>query len=98
MANNTGSNPVFIDTFGGDVTIGTGVVIVTSIVMEGATAGDTATFIDSQGVEVLRLSNGVNGASAIWTPSEPFKFPNGLIMDDSASSLAAGDFILVYKV
>ena len=97
MANSTVTNPVYIDTFGGDVTISTDQVTVVSIVMEGASAGDTATFIDNEAKEVLRLSNAANGASAIWSPSEPFRFANGLIFDDSASSLAANDFVWVYK-
>jgi len=50
--------------------------------VEGASAGDIATFIDENCNEVLRLS-----------PARPFLF-NGLTFDDSASDLAAGDFIM----
>ena len=95
MANQLTGNPVVIDTFGADVVINANKVTVTSIVMEGATAGDTATFLDRDGNEVLRLSNDIATASKVWTPAEPFKF-NGLTFDDSASDLAANDFIFIY--
>jgi len=95
MANQTSGNPVVIDTFGSDVTISSNKVQVTSIVMEGATAGDTATFLDRDGNEVLRLSNSIGSASVVWSPAEAFRF-NGLTFDDSASSLAANDFVFIF--
>ena len=95
MANDTGLNPARIDTFGSDVTISDRQVSVLSIVVEGASAGDTATFIDKNGNEVLRLSVAAAGGSVIWSPARPFLF-NGLTFDDSASDLAAGDFIYVF--
>ena len=95
MANQTTGNPVVIDTFGADVVISANKVTVTSIVMEGATAADTATFIDRDGNEVLRLSNEIGGASAIWSPAEPFTF-NGLTFDDSESDLAGSDFVYIF--
>jgi len=94
MANNMG-NPVTIDTFGSDVVISDRQVSVVSIVMEGATAGDTATFIDANGREVLRLSNSIGLASVVWSPAKPFLF-NGLTFDDSASSLSANDFVFIF--
>lgn len=99
MANNTDQNPNVIDTFSADVNIGgtKGTpAIVSSIVMEGASAGDTATFIDEDGTEVLRLSNTVAGGSVVWTPAEPFIFQKGLTFDDSASSLDTNDFIFIF--
>lgn len=96
MGNNTNTNPIVIDTFGSDVTIGTGTVVVKSIVMEGASAGDTATFIDKDNVEVLRLSNAAGGGSQVWSPAKPFAFQRGLIFDDDASSLTTNDFIFIY--
>ena len=101
MANQATSsrNPNVIDTFGADVIIGgtSGVrQIVSSIVLEGATAGDTATFIDGSGNEVLRLSTTANNGSIVWSPAVPFSFSNGLTFDDSASSLASNDFVFVY--
>lgn len=98
MANSTTTNPVVIDTYTADVVVSRTPITVTSIVMEGASSGDTATFIEGHGgtAEVLRLSNGANGASVVWTPAEPFTFNNGLIFDDSASSLATNDFIFIY--
>ena len=95
MANQLTGNPVVIDTFGADVVISANKVQVLSIVMEGATAGDTATFLDRDGNEVLRLSNDIGTASKVWSPAEAFRF-NGLTFDDSASDLAASDFIFVY--
>lgn len=98
MVNSVTSNPIVIDTFGSDVTISTTAVKVKSIVMEGASAGDTATFIVGNGGsrEVLRLSNTVASASIPWAPSGGFTFQDGLIFDDSASDLASGDFIFIY--
>lgn len=95
MANQTTGNPVVIDTFGSDVAVSTNKVTVNSIVMEGATAGDTATFLDRDGNEVLRLSNTANGGSIVWSPAVPFTF-NGLTFDDSGSSLAANDFVFIF--
>ena len=95
MANDLSSNPVRIDTFGADAEISDRNVSVVSIVMEGATAGDTATFLDKNGGEVLRLSNSIGSASAVWSPAKPFMF-NGLTFDDSASDLAGGDFIFIF--
>jgi len=95
MANDLSSNPVRIDTFGSDAEIADRNVSVVSIVMEGATAGDTATFIDMNGGEVLRLSTGVNAQSIVWSPAKPFLF-NGLTFDDSASDLASGDYVFVF--
>jgi len=97
MANQTTSNPVVIDTYTADVVISANRVCVSSIIMEGAAAGDTATFLDKNANEVLRLSNTANGGSIVWSPAEPFTF-NGLTFDDSASSLAANDFIYIYLV
>ncbi len=99
MANSTSTNPIVIDTYTADVVVSTGRITVSSIVMEGASAGDTATFIEGRpggSVEVLRLSNTVNGGSIVWTPSVPFTFQHGLTFDDSASSLATNDFIFIY--
>ena len=98
MANNVNMNPIRIDTFGADVIINSGQAVVNSIVMEGASAGDTAVFIDTDGEEVLRLSNSADGASAIWSPAAPHRFKSGLIFDDSASSLSAGDFVFIFLV
>jgi len=97
MANQLTGNPIVIDTYSADVVISANRVRVASIVMEGATAGDTATFLDKNANEVLRLSNTANGGSIVWSPAVPFEF-NGLTFDDSASSLAANDFIYIYLV
>lgn len=99
LTSNQSTNPIVIDTFGVDTIIDTGPVTVTSIVAEGATTvGKTATFIDNNATEVLRLSTRVASASAIWTPpnKEAFTFQNGLRFDDSASGLASGDYVFIY--
>ncbi len=90
------TNPVVINEFGGDVTISDNLVIVSSIVVEGASAGDTVVFTDKGGTEVLRLSGTVGGGSIVWTPPKGFRFNEGLRFDDSASSLSEGDFVFVY--
>jgi hypothetical protein len=95
-ANSTNGNPRVIDTFGSDVTVFAGPMAVVSIVVEGATAGDTVVFINSSGQEVLRLSNTADGGSIVWTPAEPFVFDGGLIFDESASSLAENDFVFIF--
>jgi len=95
MANQLTGNPRVIDTFGSDVTVSTTSVKVTSIVLEGASAGDTAVFNDSNGNEVLRLSNSAANGSVVWSPSKPQRF-KGLTFDDTASSLAANDFVFIY--
>ena len=85
-----------IDTFGANVSISAGEIWVNSIIMEGATAGDTAVFIDNSGTEVMRLSNDIGTASKVWTPAKSQRFSNGFIFDDSASGLSASDFIFIY--
>ena len=97
MANSLYTNPIVIDTFGADVTIAAGQIVVTEITMMGATAADTVTFIDNDTVPCLKLSNDIGGATKHWKPAKPFRFSNGVVFDDSASDLAANDFILIYK-
>jgi len=97
MANQLTGNPRVIDTFTGDVTVSASHVIVSSIVMEGASAGDTAVFNNSDGLEVLRLSNPVANGSIVWSPAQPIEF-KGLTFDNTASSLGAGDFVFIYLV
>lgn len=97
MANSTTGNPIVIDTFGADVTISSGFVRVNLIIATGFTSNKTVTFIDNDGNRIMNFE--VPAAeSKIISPAEPFVFPNGMIFDDSASDLAAGDFVYVYKV
>ena len=95
MANVVNNNHIKIDTFGADVTIISGPGWLSSITMEGASAGDTATFINGDGEEILRVSNAADSASFSWSPAEPEFFEKGVVFDDSASSLAANDFVFV---
>jgi len=95
MANlNKGAN-IRIDTFGSDVTIGAGRVTVNCMIITAYTSAKTVTFIDSAGTTALVLEI-PSGATGQLTPSKPITFPNGLIFDDSASELAAGDFIFMW--
>lgn len=96
MGNSLNTNPVVINTVGTDITVGTGAVSVSSIVMEDTTNKDTATFIDNNGVEVLRLSANAANVSEIWTPAEPHTFQNGLILDKSASTFATGGKMFIF--
>jgi hypothetical protein len=95
-ANDTGSNNVRIDTFGADVEIASGRVQIKSIIITAYSSAKTITFIDSSNAKVMVLEC-PSGYSINWTPSEPVTFYNGIKFDDSASDLAANDFIFVFK-
>ncbi len=95
------TNPIVINAFGNDIIISDGPVTVSSIVLDSASAGDTAVFIDRSGNEAIRLANNygddTNHGSVVWSPprGKPFKF-DGLRFDDSASGLGDGDYVFVY--
>jgi len=94
MANSVGTNPVRLDTFGADVTIkATGRVVVDSIVITGYTDPKTVTFIDAAGAVVLVAECAAAGTESV---SGPLTFTNGLIFDDDASDVAAGDFVFIF--
>ena len=95
MANNLSGNNKRIDTFGADVTIGTNPVYVIAIVATGYTSNKTVTFINNDGGEELCFEVPANGSSQ-FIPSEAVCFRDGLIFDDSASDLAAGDKLFVF--
>jgi outer membrane protein assembly factor BamB len=95
MANNLTTNPMFLDTFTGDVTIGSKNVKILSIIITAYSSNKTVTFIDSNGVEVWRTEVAA-GQSITWEPARSFIFRDGFIFDESESDLAAGDRIFVF--
>jgi hypothetical protein len=95
MANATTGGVRRIDTFGSDVTIDAGVITVYSIYITVYTTAKTITFIDNDAANILVVEVAA-GATGQITPAKPVRFPNGLIFDDSASDLGAGDFIFIY--
>ena len=98
MANNVNINPAYIDTAGGDVTISSGIVTVSLMSLtDNAGAAKKVVFIDNDSNVVAVIQAAANGTS-LWDPAEPFCFQNGLIYDDSASSVANNDIVLVYRV
>jgi hypothetical protein len=84
-----------IDTFGSDVVIDTKIIEVFAIYITAYTSAKTITFIDNDAAVVLVLEVAA-GSTAQITPAKPIKFSNGLTFDDSASDLAAGDFIFIF--
>ncbi len=96
-ANDVDSTPRRIDTFGADVTIRAGSVSVTSILVTAYSTIKTVTFIDSSAAVVLVIEVPV-GSTVAWPQygDKAIQFTNGLIYDDSASDVAAGDFIFVW--
>jgi len=93
-ANTVGTNPIRIDTFGADVTIkSSGRLNVDAIVLTAYTSAKTVTFIDASGANCL-VAEVPTGETV--TISGPLQFSNGLVFDDSASDLAAGDFIFIF--
>jgi hypothetical protein len=95
MANDNSGPIVRIDTFGADVVIGAGYARVSMILVTAYSSAKSVAFIDSSGGEVMKLEC-PSGETYSVTFSQPFDFQNGLIFDDSASDLAAGDKLYVY--
>ncbi len=96
MANSLTTNPVYIDVAGADVTVASGPAWITQIsVTEDNSAAAKVVFIDNDD-NVVAVIQVAQNATSYWTPASPFMFANGLIYDDSASSVDNGDQILVY--
>jgi hypothetical protein len=96
-ANDVANTPKRIDTFGSDVAIITGRGWVENLTITAYTSAKTVTFIDDDGDECLVLE--VPAGYTISWPTEgaaPKEFANGFNFDDSASDLAANDFIFVW--
>ena len=97
MANDTSGYPIRIDTFGADVTISDKRIRIHKILITAYTSGKTVTFIDADAANVLVLECPV-GETISWPDGDDGAlFGNGLTYDDSASDLAAGDFIFIWK-
>jgi len=97
-ANDTTNTPMRIDTFGSDVVISTGRSWIENIVITAYTSAKTVTFIDDDGGVVLVIECPA-GYTVTW-PNDgtgPKEFTNGINFDDSASGLAASDFIFIWK-
>ena len=95
MANITAGGIRKLDTFGADVVIDAGVYTLNAMYITAYTSAKTSTFLDNDAVVILVLEVAA-GATGQITPSKPIRFPNGLTFDDSASDLAAGDFVFLY--
>jgi len=96
MANTLGTFPIAIDTFGADVTIGSKIVVIHSMYITAYTSAKTVTFIDLSGNKCF-VAEVPSGQTLPIEPAKPLRFSNGLIFDDSASDLAAGDFIFIFS-
>ena len=98
MANVLTGNPVYIDDVGADITVSDGIVTVSMItVSEDNSAAAKVVFIDNDS-NVMVVIQVAQNATQIWTPAQPHCFQNGLIYDESASSIDDGDIVLVYIV
>lgn len=80
-----------IDTFGSDVVIDVHRVIVDKMYITAYTTAKTVTFINQSGVNALVFECPAGETVVI----EGWVFPEGATFDDSASDLAAGDFIFI---
>lgn len=94
MANHIGDRHAVIDTFGADVTLKSGECKVLLITIYAAGAGELATFIDNSGQIVFMVSAGTGLVDSIMMPT-PIGV-DGLVFDDSASTLEAGDALVVH--
>jgi hypothetical protein len=96
-ANDLDSNPNRIDTFGADAVIHASSIQIKNITITAYTSAKNIVFIDADGDICLVLVCPA-GESVSWPPagSGPVTFANGITFDDSASELAAGDYIFVF--
>jgi len=96
MANSLGTSPIRIDTFGADVVVSSVGISVQAMIITAYTSAKTVTFIDAAGVNVLVVEVALGTTLSLIFP-KPIRFSNGLTFDDSASDLAAGDFIFIFR-
>ena len=80
-----------IDTFGADVTIDLHRLVAEHIIVTAYTSAKTVTFIDQSAAVALVFE--VPAGETVHI--EGWVFPEGAIFDQSASDLAAGDFIFI---
>ena len=100
-ANDMTKTPLRIDTFGADVTIDTGRIFISTIVITAYSSAKTVTFINSD-AEVVLVIECPSGETVTWPSAKAVhprgvEFAEGFIFDDSASDLAANDFIFIWK-
>jgi len=95
MANVLTQNPITIDTFGADVSISQCKIRIAGIYVTALSSDKNVVFIDASANKVLDLRV-ASGTTAQFTPGKPVEFTNGLIYDDSASSVASNDLITVF--
>jgi hypothetical protein len=97
-ANNLSGVPIVVDTFGSDVEIFPNRVEVETIVITAYTSDKTITFIDSVNGNPVLVLECPAGSTISWPVDGKSKpFPLGMDFDDSASDLAAGDFIFIWR-
>lgn len=96
MANDTGGYPIRIDTFGADVTISAGRVLIRRILITAYSSTKTITFIDADAGKVCVLECPAGETIELFD-KDGILFKNGLTFDDSESDLAANDFIFIWK-
>lgn len=95
MANELSRDPIRIDSFTADVTLSTGPCNLICMLVTAYTTAKTVTFIDSAAANVL-IFEVAAGTTAQITPPKSLRFETGLVLDQSATELAAGDFIFAW--
>ena len=96
MANDTSGYPVRIDTFGDDVAVSAKRYLLRRMIITAYTTVKTITFIDANAAVCLVLECPA-GETIEIADRDGLLFANGITFDDSASDLAAGDFIFMWK-
>lgn len=96
-ANDVTKVPMRIDTFGADVTIKARNFHLKRMVITAYTSAKTVTFLNGRG-DVCLVLEVPTGSTINWpNTDDPVSFPEGFIFDDSASDLAANDFIFIWE-
>ena len=94
MANKVTRRYASLDTFGADVDLKTGDAHVLSITVVAAGGAKAAHFINADGDKVFAVS-APTGEARTYSPAEPVRV-FGLTYDDSESSTASGDYVIVH--
>ena len=96
MANDTTGTPIRIDTFGADVSISAKRFLMRRMIVTAYSSAKTVTFLDADDAVMLVLECPA-GETIMIDDEKGILFDNGLKFDDSASDLAANDFIFIWK-
>ena len=97
MANDLNTNPVFLDTFTGDVTITADPARIIAVEFRSGTAADRLTLEDVNGVNVIDLSIGTANIPSIIEFGYPgFPVSKQLICDVSDGTYAATARAYIY--